>query len=170
MRLFKRIKRKKSDQDGCDLTVGQRCELFQGGRHNCKKQDGLTCALFCEREKTGDCQYWCVLKVGQSCSKHDECLYEYCDENGLCANRKALNESCDKDQECFSFKCEQKLCAKAAGNPCDKKDIVPDPSPDDPSPDDPNPDKPINKDDPIIVDPIIDDPDTPDEPTPVNVD
>ena len=138
MRLFKRIKRQKGDDDDtCNLKLGQKCELFEGGRHNCMKQSGLTCALFCEKDKVGDCQYWCVLKVGQTCSENSQCLYEYCDENKICSKRKEKGEKCEKNEECFSFKCKQNSCAEVEdpNKKCNEKgnDII-EPDPIDPEP------------------------------------
>jgi len=85
IKLFSLRKKKGPTDKDCDIKVGEKCELFPDGKHNC--QEGLQCALFCEKSERGKCQYWCVKKLKAACTKDDECIFEYCDKNNVCSER-----------------------------------------------------------------------------------
>ena len=125
IRLFsqRRKRRRSGKDDKCNIKVSEKCELYEDGKHNC--EEGLQCALFCEKKERGKCQYWCVKKVGATCSTDAECLFEYCDKDSKCAVRKAHGASCVRDEECFSFICSKKnqMCEKPAVDECINKDL-----------------------------------------------
>ena len=99
IRLFserRKRKRRAGTDDQCNIKVSEKCELYEDGKHNC--EEGLQCALFCEKSERGKCQYWCVRKVGDTCATDAECLFEYCDEKSKCAQRRSHGSPCERDE------------------------------------------------------------------------
>lgn len=103
----------------CNIKVGEKCELYKDGKHNC--EEGLQCALYCDKANRGKCQYWCVKKLGAKCEGDTECIFEFCNKDNVCSEREPEGTTCERNEECFSFMCKEKVCAPTEKDPCLKK-------------------------------------------------
>lgn len=121
-----------TNKEGDDCTVSTDCDVSRG--YSCVRKadaDTGTCQMAEEVEPGRDCSaaqktcqegFFCdgrhcveTLAADEACVLHEQCSADrFCDANGTCAERRAVNDSCENDVECAQGICselgDEKVC------------------------------------------------------------